>query len=96
MSKIGERMFDDDGKIIVQKTYDLEPVLAQNAKLRSMENAGHFGESRLVGTVPGWLVFQWMKEAGISVHDTAARDELLKKKLCSGEFSKLRVWEGNY
>lgn len=94
--KIGERMFDDDGKIIVQKTYDLEPVLEQNAKLRSVDNPGVWGESRHVASLPGWLVFQWMKEAGIHVNDTAARDEMLKKKLLSGEFSKLRIWEGTY
>lgn len=93
--KIAERYFDDDGKLIIQETYDPTPYLERTAKLRSAGRMG-FSESRHVGTVPNFLLEQWLRDAGVSYTDTDAVNELLNRKLQSGEFSALRVWEGKY
>ena len=42
------------------------------------------------------LLSVWLKEAGVSWSDTGAVKEVLKRKLMSNEFAKLRVWEGSY
>ncbi|MCA0856162.1 hypothetical protein [Phaeobacter italicus] len=95
--KIAEQFIDGDGPntFHIKHTFDAQAALDQAAALRSAE-ATHMGESRLVAEVPMWLVEMWMKEAGVAHNDNAARQELLTRKLQSGEFSKFRVWEGSY
>lgn len=93
--KISERVTDDDGKLIIHETHDVQPVLDRAAALRSAGIQG-FSDNRLVGTVPLVLLKEWAKEAGIKWDDREAMSDLLRRKLMSGEFSKLRVWEGRY
>ena len=92
--KIGEKIHHDGDKIIVQKTYDNTPVLERVAAAKQL-NGGIVGENRFVGSVPLHLLGQWAKEAGIKWDDPAMKD-VLKRKLMSGEFAKLRAWEGKY
>jgi len=94
--KIGEKFIDGEGSTFhVQRTFDPNPALKAAAELRSHGVTG-FGESRHVARVPGYLIAEWCKEAGIDASDHEARKELLHKKIQSGEFSALRVWEGTY
>ena len=93
---LSEQFIDGDGDTFhIKKTYDATPVLERVAQMRSAD-AGKFGESRFVGSVPGWLINEWCKEAGIDFSDNEARREVMRKKLMSGDFSALRVWEGNF
>lgn len=94
MSKIAEKIFEQDGKVIVQQTHDFQPILDRAAALRSGEKTD-FGESRRIGLVPMKLWAQWAKEAGISPGDPAMR-EVIDRKMMDGDFSALRVWEGTY
>jgi hypothetical protein len=41
------------------------------------------------------LINEWLKEAGVA-WDDPAMDDIIKRKMLSGEFDKLRVWEGTY
>jgi hypothetical protein len=95
--KIGEKVHFDESrqKIIVENTYDVAPTLDRAQQLRSLKLDG-IGESKLVGTIPMFLIQEWCKEAGIKWSDTHARKEVVKKKILSGEFDKLRVWKGTY
>ena len=94
--QIGERVFDDDGTMLtVKKTYDVQPTLDAVQQLRSV-GASSFGESKHVGRVPGWMITEWLKEAGVRWDDIPARNEVIRKKMMSGEFSALRNWEGTY
>lgn len=95
--KIAEQMYldHDSGKIIHKKTHDFTHAI-KYAKANKDINSGKLGESRLVGTLPVDLVAMWLKEAGISWDDHEAKADLIKKKMLSGEFDKLRVWEGTY
>jgi hypothetical protein len=54
------------------------------------------GESRLVGVIPMHIMQEWFKEAGVSWDDREACKEIVKRKMLSGDFDKLRVWEGSY
>lgn len=93
--KIAERMFDDDGKIVIQETHDFNPVLSRASALRS-SGVGLNGESRLVGTVPIALIREWCKEAGVAWSDIEGRKEVVKRKLMSSDNSQFRVWNGRY
>jgi hypothetical protein len=42
------------------------------------------------------LVAQWARDAGLNWDDTQAMQDMLSKKLMSGEFSQFRVWEGRF
>ena len=94
--KIGERVLDDDGKIIVQQTHDFTPYVRQVRQARDLTNGGRVGESRHVGRIPTKLLTIWLKEAGVSWTDTNAVQDVIRRKLMSGEFSALRNWEGNF
>ena len=92
--KIEEKMFHQDGKLIVQETHDWNPVLEKAAALRS-SGAGVSGENRLVGLIDMKMWTEWAKEAGIPPSDPAMKD-VVKRKMLDGDFAKLRVWEGTY
>lgn len=96
--KIAEKWFEQDGKLVHQKTHDFRPLLDQNQKLRENGLDG-FGDSKLVGRIDMDLWAIWAKEAGIKGSDpdfAAKMKEVVKKKMLDGEFAKLRVWEGTY
>ena len=94
--KLSEQFIDGEGsKFIVKKTYDPTPTLDAVGKIRQSDTFD-FGESRHVGRVPGWLIAEWLKEAGVRWDDVKARDDVIRKKMLSGEFSALRTWQGKY
>jgi hypothetical protein len=95
MSKIAERMFEEDGKIIVQQTHDFSPVL-ERAKALKSAGADSFGESKLVGLVPMKVWAEWAKKWGVNPNDTAAMREVVARELNSSDNAHLRVWEGRY
>lgn len=95
--KLGEKiLFDDaENKLIVKKTYDPTDTIEEVSAMRSA-GLGHSGEHRHIGRVPGWLIAHWLKEAGVKWSDTKARDDVIKKKMMSGEYSAFRNWQGSY
>lgn len=93
--KLRERYFAEDGKIIVEETHDPTPFIERAGKLRSHGLTG-FSEHKHVGTVPNFLLEHWLREAGISFTDQEAVKDLVKRKMLSGDFAALRVWEGSY
>jgi hypothetical protein len=95
MSKIAERMFEEDGKIIVQQTHDFSPVL-ERAKALKSAGADSFGESKLVGLVPMKVWAEWAKKWGVNPNDTAAMREVVAREMNSSDNAHLRVWEGKY
>lgn len=95
MSKIGEKIDLDDGKLIVQETHDFNPVLDRASALRSM-GAEDFGESKLVGLVPMKLWAEWAKKWGVKPGDTAAMREVVARELADRDNCQFRVWGGKY
>jgi len=91
--RIGERLHvQDDGSVVQQKTWDPNPALDLARTMR--DRGADFGESRAIGVVPAELLEAWVIEAGVRFDDHAAVDEIVRRKLASGEFLKLRVSEG--
>lgn len=92
--KIGERFHDDDGtKFVVQKTFDPNPTL-ESARL--IRNEDQRGDWRHVGRIPGWLYWLIMKQEGVAVDDVPAQQEVLRKKLLSGDLDAFRNWRGTF
>ena len=95
--KIKEQVHHDtkQGKIIVESTYDNNPALERAEQLRKAK-VGITGHNKLVGTIPLHIIKMWCDEAGIKWGDVKARQDVVRTKILSGEFDKLRVWKGTF
>lgn len=91
--KISETLIDHDDKVVAQTAHDLAPGFEHVRQLR--DRGADFGESKIIASVPAVVVFDWLKESGVRPDDPAA-DDVIKRKLLSGDVSKFRVWEGTY
>tara|TARA_Y100000015_G_C2347608_1_gene69005 strand:- start:123 stop:398 length:276 start_codon:yes stop_codon:yes gene_type:complete len=81
------RFFDEDGKIIVNRTQDVQRILDWN-KERNIEGHNRNSGMRHVGSIPYVVVEMWMNECGAKL-GSQELNEYIKKKLMSGEYSKL-------
>ena len=98
MAKIKEEILYDNqyDKIIVKKSYDDQAELDRVAQIRKDSGINKFGSDyKFVGSVPTHLISEWLKEAGVS-WDDPARADVIKKKMLSGEFDRLKAWKGKY
>lgn len=86
-SDLQTRYFDEDGKIIIQRSQDIEDILEFN-KQRNMEGHNRKSDMRLAGSIPFVVVEQWVKESGLKI-GSKEFSEYIKKKLMSGDFNKL-------
>ena len=95
--KIAEEIKYDpvEEKLVVKKTHDMNPE-RYRAKMLREAGVGQKGEHRLVGTIPLALIAEWCKEAGVRWDDQQARQDVVKRKILSGDFDKFRVWEGRF
>jgi hypothetical protein len=95
--KIGEKVHHEDNgqTLVVEKIYENQPYL-DDVKAIKDAGLGQTGEKRLVGRIPLHILSQWIKEAGLHWDDHDAVRDVIKRKMLSGDFDKLRVWEGTY
>ena len=96
MAKIGESYKFEDDTLIIKNTHDANDMLKDVEHARQHSDNSFGSDYKHVGNVDMALLNVWLKEAGVSWSDTGAVKEVLKRKLMSNEFSKLRVWEGSY
>lgn len=94
--KIADKMTYDHktDKIIHQKTYDNSDTIARVDDIKRSEINKFGSDYKFVGSVPMNLLNDWIKEAGLTWEDTNEVNEVMKKKLMSGEFDKLMAWKG--
>lgn len=92
--KLSEKNVLQDGKLIRQRTFDATPQIEQAKALRDAGIDG-YSENKLIARIPNWLIHEWLKEAGVSHSDPAAQD-VLRKKLLSGDADAFRVWKGTF
>ena len=93
--KLVDRMFEEGGMMVHQRTFDPTQTIEDVTAMRGAK-LGHTGESRHIGRIPGWMMTEWFKEAGVKWTDTKACEEVVKRKMMSGEFSAFRNWQGSY
>lgn len=85
-----------DDRIVHQTTWDPNPTLQRARQIRDGKPTWQVPDGKHVGTIPRWLLEQWLEEAGIKFNDRAAVEELLQRKLNSGEFAAFRTWSGRF
>jgi hypothetical protein len=85
--EVKTRFLDEDGKLIIQRQQDVQRILDWN-KERNIEGHNRKSDMRHVGSVPFVVIEMWMKECGAKL-GSQEFNEYVKKKLTSGEFSKL-------
>jgi hypothetical protein len=95
MAKTKETVEFTDDSIIIKKTHDVTDDLHRARVLREA-GVGMKGDKKLIGSIPMELITQWLKEAGVDFTDHEARQQVVKRKILSGEFDKFRVWKGTY
>jgi len=95
MAKVSEIIDFEYDHMVIKQRHDVSQSL-RDAQTAKDAGVGMSGENRLVGFVDGAVLGAWLKEAGVAWSDTEAAKEVVKKKMMSGEFSKLRVWDGSY
>ena len=95
MAKISEKIDFEHDHMVIKQRHDVSQSL-RDAQVAKDAGIGMSGENRLVGFVDGAVLGAWLKEAGVAWSDTEAAKEVVKKKMMSGEVSKLRVWDGSY
>ena len=88
---IKTNIIEDDGKLIVNKTQDVEPLLnhinhLRNADLKDSKEMG----MRYVGEIPLILAEQWALECGARL-GSSEHMEYCAKKLKDPDFKKLLV-----
>lgn len=101
--KTGEKFYEEDGKLVQKRSYDFSDTLKEMENIRKEGIIGLGGdktiasESRFVGRIPLALIEVWCKEAGVKWDDVHARQEVVKRKILSGDFDKFRSdWKGTY
>ena len=95
-TKISEKFFFEDDKLIIKKTFDASHMLNDVKHAREVTENSFGSDYKLIGYVDFGELGNWLKEAGVSWTDTEAMKEVIKRNMLSNEFKALRVWEGTY
>jgi len=83
----------EDGKIVIRKTQDVEPILDNNKRL--MNDGDGYSPSRdmrRVASIPNVIIEQWIRE-GVNIFDPNHKDAI-RRKLNSSEYAHLRTAPG--
>ena len=88
---VSERMLEQDGKLIVQRSQNVQSLLDSNHELSTTAPSAH-GDAkfRLAGRIPLVVAEQWSAECGEAV-GTQAFAQYVRRKLADGDFARLRV-----
>lgn len=95
MSTVTTKLHHDGDKVHIQRVQNCQPILDSAAALRSDGLTGT-RDFRHVGRIPSAVLEMWLNEEGVAFSNTEAVKEVIRKKLQSGDFSKLRVHEGSW
>lgn len=93
MSDVQTHVFDQDGKLVVNRVQDVEPVLEHNRALRLHDDGySPSREMKRVASIPMIVVERWLNE-GFDIFDPNNKVEL-RRRLNSSEWAALRTSEG--
>jgi len=90
---------DDNGKIKVYQTQDVQPFITQNKKDESLATQGFKGNYHKMASIPPIVIVQWTEELKARGADNvnpldAQNRKFLLSKLNSPEWNKLRTKQG--
>lgn len=85
--------WEDDGKIIIRKTQDVEPILEDNKRLYTAgDGYSPSRDIRRAASIPLVVVEQWMRE-GVDIFDPNCAAEI-KRRLNDPQWAHLRTAPG--
>ena len=84
---VSTKYITEDDKLIINRSQDIQRILDFN-KERNIEGHNRKSDMRLAGSIPFVVVEMWIRESGLKLGSQEFA-EYVKKKLMSGEFSKL-------
>lgn len=88
---VTERMFEEDGKLVVSRHQEVEALLDENKALADVAPSAHGDAAfRLVGRIPLVVAEQWAAECGEAI-GTQGFADYVRRKLADGDFARLRV-----
>lgn len=88
---IVERMIEEDGKLHVHRSQDVQAILDANHEMASIAPSMHGDAAvRFVGRIPLIVAEQWATECGYAIGSPGFADHV-RRKLADGDFAKLRV-----
>jgi hypothetical protein len=87
MSELITNIREEDGKVHVSRTQDIQRILDFN-KERNIQGHDPKSDMRLAGSIPFVVVEMWIKESGLKLGSKEFA-EYVKKKLMSGDYGKL-------
>lgn len=98
--KVSEQYSAEDRMLYVAQKHDVTQVLKRAEMMRHAREAGVTGAIPAdwvpVGVVPAVMQRVWANEAGVSMDDHEALEEVLTRKLLDGDFGKFRVDERKF
>ena len=77
----------EDDKVVVKRSQDIQSILDFN-KERNIDGHNRKSDMRLAGSIPFVVAEMWARECGSKI-GSQEFGEYVKKKLMSGDFSKL-------
>ena len=87
----------EDGQVFIRKAHDVSADMRRIEDLRSLgQSAQDTKRGRHVGAIPYGVLDMWMQEEGVLYSEPDKVKEVIKKKLLSGDFAKLRLHEGTF
>lgn len=93
--KISEKVTAENRLLYVEQKHDVAETLRMAALIRQAREANVRQAIQNdwipLGVVPGVMARDWANEAGVRMDDHEAMQDVLKRKLLDGQFSKLRI-----
>jgi hypothetical protein len=83
------RIKQEDDKVVISRSQDVQAILDYNKEKQIAGTKAH-SEMRHVGQIPFVVVEMWLRESGLKLGSQEFA-QYVKKKLMSGDFSKLIV-----
>ena len=86
---LNTKIYAEDDKVIISRSQDVSAILDYN-KEKQIEGYNRKSDLRHVTSIPFVVVEIWLKESGLKIGSREFA-EYVKKKLLSGDYSKLMI-----
>lgn len=90
-----DKIFTQDGKLILQKTTDPTAAL-ESVKVAREAPASPMSDSWHIGRIDAHVLEKWLQDAGVKFSDRSAVREVIRKRLMDGDNANFRVKGGTF
>ena len=84
-----------ENRDVIERVQDCEPVVAEVAELKHRtDGRGDTSLGYHVGRIPGIVIEQYLKEAGITFHEFCIDNTHIHRIINNPDYKRFRVFEG--